>query len=329
MDETLIVFLETNNEKNILSALRRAAKSNINKLNTHIIYAGQHNLDLAWDSDVLQRIVDTDLNHDLTMTFIYMYRDLLITKEKVNRICTGKSYRQKDHETPTGGDTYKDSVADDLELLFEDIKLGKSPLSIAWTYYAPELTLKEMDLVDKKDPDYFRTFKWLNNADVIETEMNLSTSTSKYVSAYCRRRTIEIKPNQESNANRKSNSLPAKQQKNNNSSNVTINIAETEFGTEEKSLLGEKETAEQKATPISDTLLEDFKDKLLENVKQLDWRLFCALMVLHIVIGVVLGGIIVELFIHKAPTTTQRSTTSTITAPSILSATTTTPSTAL
>ena len=126
------------------------------------------------------------------MTFLYMYRDLLITKEKMKQICTGKGYRQKDHETSTGGDTYKDSVADDLEAFFEDTRLGKRPLSIAWTYFLPELNLQEMELVENKDQVFFRTFKWLNNADVNETEMKLSSSTSKYVSAYCRRKTIAI-----------------------------------------------------------------------------------------------------------------------------------------
>ena len=110
----------------------------------------------------------------------------------MKQICTGKGYRQKDHETSTGGDTYKDSVADDLEAFFEDTRLGKRPLSIAWTYFLPELNLQEMELVENKDQVFFQTFKWLNNADVNETEMKLSSSTSKYVSAYCRRKTIAI-----------------------------------------------------------------------------------------------------------------------------------------
>ena len=141
-------------------------------------------------------------------------RDLLITKEKRNLICSGKGYRQKDHETPTGGDTYENSVADDLESFYEDIKLGKRPLSIAWTYFSPELTLKEMELVQSKDEEYMRSFKLLNDADVNETMMKLSSSSSKYLSAYCRRKTIAIDiqnlpgENQESNsANKETFSL--------------------------------------------------------------------------------------------------------------------------
>ena len=76
--------------------------------------------------------------------------------------------------------------------------------SIAWTYFLPELSLKEMELIEKKDEDYIRSFKLLNDADVNETEMKLSSSSSKYVSAFCRRKTIVIdsksfpKANQES-----------------------------------------------------------------------------------------------------------------------------------
>ena len=188
-----ILLLETDNEKNIFSAIQKAAENNeTNDLDTHIIYAGPYNLDwINWEPDILQKIVEVDLESS-TMTFLYMYRDLLVTKEKMKRICTGKGYRQKDHETPAGGYTYKDSVADDLEAFFEEIRLGRKPLPMAWTYFLPELTLHEMELVENKDQIYFRTFKWLYNADVNETEMNLSSATSKYVSAYCRRTTIGI-----------------------------------------------------------------------------------------------------------------------------------------
>ena len=161
----------------------------------HIIYTGPFNLDwIDWEPDILQRIAEIVLE-STTMTFIYMYRDLLITKEKMKEISIGKG--QKDHETPMGGSTYVDSVGDDLELFYEEVRLGRRPLSMAWTFYVPELTLHEMELVENKDEAYMRSFKLLNNADVNETEMQSSSSTSKYVIACCRRRTIDIKPNQE------------------------------------------------------------------------------------------------------------------------------------
>ena len=67
-------FLETDNEKIILPALRRIADRNTEDLNVHIIYAGESNLDwLEWESDLLHRIADTGLQSPF-MTFIYMYR---------------------------------------------------------------------------------------------------------------------------------------------------------------------------------------------------------------------------------------------------------------
>ena len=156
----------------------------------HIIYTGPSNLD--WINWKLQRIVEM-VSKSTKMTFLYMYRDLLITKEKMKEISTGNGYRQKDHETPTGGDTYENSIADDLELFYEDIKLGREPLSLAWTYFLPELTLKEMGLIEKKDPEYMGTFKLLNPYwQIVEIETQLSSSSAKYLIAYCRRRTIAI-----------------------------------------------------------------------------------------------------------------------------------------
>ena len=160
-------------------------------------------------------------------------RDSLITKEKIKLICSGKGYRQKDHETRTGGVTYENSVADDLELFYDDIKRSKRPVSMAWTYFLPELTPKELELVENKDEEYMRSFKLLNNADVNETEMQLSSSSSKYLIAYCRRKTIAIGSQNFSDETQESISA--------NEENLTpsfdLNI------TEEDSLIGPKHLA--------------------------------------------------------------------------------------
>ena len=70
-------YLETENEKIMLPALRRVTDRNTEDLNVHIIYAGQYNLDwIEWKPDmqpVLKRIIDTGLKSP-RMTFIYMYR---------------------------------------------------------------------------------------------------------------------------------------------------------------------------------------------------------------------------------------------------------------
>ena len=82
-----------------------------------------------------------------------------------------------------------------------------------------------MELVENKDQEYMRSFKMLNNADVNKTEMNLSASSSKYVIAYCRRRTIAI--HRASNSANEENLTPS----------FDLNI------TEEDSLIGPKHLA--------------------------------------------------------------------------------------
>ena len=119
-----------------------------------------------------------------------MYRDLLISKENMKRLCSGESYRQADHRTQMTSVKYQESVGDDLELFFEDLSFGRNPSQPEnWTYFVRELNPEELERVEKKDKSFFKKFKWSSNPDVDETEMQLSTSTSKYVSAYCNRRT--------------------------------------------------------------------------------------------------------------------------------------------
>ena len=128
---------------------------------------------------------------------------------------------------------------------------------MAWTYFSPELTLKEMELVEKKVEEYMRSFKLLNNADVNETEMKESSSSSKYVIAYCRRKTITIDSQnllgakQESNSTNEENSTPSIDSNVTNSSDIVElrdhEIMETCFTsiTEEEALLGQKNIAER------------------------------------------------------------------------------------
>ena len=109
------------------------------------------------------------------VTEIYLLRKKLITKEDM------EDYSKR-----------RDSVNDDLESLFEDLRLGKEPDLHAHTYFLPKLTNEEMKLVDRKDSSYFQTFPFSNNADVPETEMMLSESKSKFVYGMGYRRTLTI-----------------------------------------------------------------------------------------------------------------------------------------
>ena len=124
------------------------------------------------------------------VTKIYLYRQNLITKEKMESYCKGEKKA-------------KDSVNDDLESFFENIRLGKEPDERVDTYFLPKLTGKELKLVEKRDTSYLQTFYdglYTINPDVDETEMMLSESDSKYVRGWFLRRTFVIENSNENSS---------------------------------------------------------------------------------------------------------------------------------
>ena len=90
----------------------------------------------------------------------------------------------------------KESVNEDFESLFERIRLGKQPeFEEVRTYFVPKLTEDELELVERKDPNYLGTFSWTiqnYNPDVDRTEMKLSESDSKFVQGFCSRITLKF-----------------------------------------------------------------------------------------------------------------------------------------
>ena len=88
------------------------------------------------------------------------------------------------------------SITDDLQSLFEDLRLGKERAEwihglIFFTYFLPKLTDEEMRLVDRKDTSYFETFSFAD-PDVDEAEMKLSESDSKFLHGRGSRSTFTI-----------------------------------------------------------------------------------------------------------------------------------------
>ena len=114
------------------------------------------------------------------VTIISLERWKLITKEAMEDYCKGE-------------EAEKVSVNDDLESFFEDLRLGKEPPhQSVFTYFLPKLTEEEMELVERKDRNYFETFLHVKHADVKEAEMKLSESDSKFVQGFGCRRTFTI-----------------------------------------------------------------------------------------------------------------------------------------
>ena len=118
------------------------------------------------------------------VTKINMWRWRLITKEAMEKFTKGEDIFGR-----------KDSVNDDLESFFEDLRLGKKPKKEVWTYFLPKLTEEEMELVEQKDPNYLLTFYERyngRNPDVPEDEMRLSESDSKFLEGLGYRKTFTI-----------------------------------------------------------------------------------------------------------------------------------------
>ena len=98
-------------------------------------------------------------------------------KEKKNQYCLGKDY------------VLRESVNDDFESLLESISIGIEPENFAKTYFLPKLTEEEMKLVERKNPNYLKTFT-IENSDVNEAEMNKSESDDKFCLSVCERKTF-------------------------------------------------------------------------------------------------------------------------------------------
>ena len=111
------------------------------------------------------------------VTKIDVWRNELITKEAMEKFCKGE-------------EDEKDSVNDDLESLFEDLRLGKESNEEVLTYFLPKLTKRELDLVKRKNKNYLQSFERSLNPDVEEAQMNQSESDSKFVKGWGWRSTI-------------------------------------------------------------------------------------------------------------------------------------------
>ena len=169
---------DTFDEIIVSSAFQKNAKSLSKALKTHIIYAGHY---YAFHTDKLRLMILKEMKKynfkSIMVTRLKLWRYKLISKEKVIDYCLGKD------------EHYKESVNDDLNSFFDDLRIYKNPKSLALTYFLPKLTDEEMNLIEEKDTIFFRTFMCRCNADVDETEMKLSESNSKFVEATGRRLT--------------------------------------------------------------------------------------------------------------------------------------------
>ena len=124
---------------------------------------------------VLEKMTKFRINNLMT-TNMAMTKTRLITKEKRDDLYLGTDRN------------FKESINDSIETLLENIRLGHLPNEDLTLYFTPRLTEEEMQLIERKDPDYLQTFSgW--NPDVNEASMKNSKSDSKFCYTYCTRET--------------------------------------------------------------------------------------------------------------------------------------------
>ena len=85
-----------------------------------------------------------------------------------------------------------ESVNDDLDSFFEDLRVGNEPDDDVLTYFLPQLTKEELELVEQKDEKFMKTLRLKMNSDVNKAEMAASESNSKFVDTWGYRRTYTI-----------------------------------------------------------------------------------------------------------------------------------------
>jgi len=179
--EVLKVLKEYFDKEVIRFSLRKNSEDEAKELKTHVVYAGDY---YFWNTieDKLRSFILQGMKkykiQSVMMTRIRMWRSRLITKEVMEKDCKGE-------------DSRKDSVNDDLESFFENVRLGRKPDELVSTYYLPKLEEEEMELVETKDTNYLQTFDF-PNPDVPDAEMKLSESDSKFVEGWGQRETFTI-----------------------------------------------------------------------------------------------------------------------------------------
>ena len=160
-------------------------------LEIHFVYAGNFQL-FVWHEDEIRSFILTEMKKNkiklVMLTLLKMYRNNHITKEKMQNYCTGK-------------EPVTNSVNDDIELLFDDLRMGKKPEDYALTYFLPKLTESEQELAEKHPPEFDKLFalrsidiNWNHSSNMYISHPRIAPSEleSSFVEALCIRRTLFI-----------------------------------------------------------------------------------------------------------------------------------------
>ena len=194
-------------KKLIDSAVTKAAGYKTERLNTHLIFAGDHSI-MDFEPEIANAMKIHKMSNIL-VTKLHNVRQYLITKEHMEEMYKGEYYNGK---YISGAHFTNRSFFDDLELFYKRVKFRCHKKACTnrfghafsvHSFFLPKLTDRELKLVEVKDNDYLKTFRNgtrvdydldydLDDPDVPEREMKLSESKSKFVLVDCHRWTFII-----------------------------------------------------------------------------------------------------------------------------------------
>ena len=163
--------------------MRKHSENAVEGQKLHFVYAGDYYSN-CYEQRLLSPLVKAmkkTKTESVMVTIINIWRFSIINKKAAEWICKGNDYLMKD------------SVNDDLESLFERLRLGKAiDNEIAYTYFLPKLTDEELDLVEKGDTSCLQTFRFYNIDQDWRSKLMLCESNSKFIKGVGFRRTFEI-----------------------------------------------------------------------------------------------------------------------------------------
>ena len=137
--------------------------------------------------DIFKRKMEQYQIESIYLTVLYMDRKNLITKEKQKQAYSGKLKNDEEWKQ------YEGSINDDLESFLNSLSNGiEIKEEIVESFLIPKLTKEELKLVEEKDREHMKTYKWDLKADVDVEEMKKSDSKDKFVHCWCRRETYHL-----------------------------------------------------------------------------------------------------------------------------------------
>ena len=137
-------------DQTIIDSAFRTISDNKKELEIHVVYAGgyYHGDSIAHEARLRFYLLNEMKKYaikSIMVTLIFMRKWNIITKEKMENFTLGK-------------EDQTESVNDDFDSIFEDLRLKREPSESNWTYFLPKLTEEELKWVTRKDTNYFKTF---------------------------------------------------------------------------------------------------------------------------------------------------------------------------